>query len=72
MKQEYNSSRMSVVYSDIASVPVAFVLIFPLPNAELFNANTSSIFLSIFLLSILPTIFKVFVTKQMCEGRDNL
>ena len=61
LKQAHNFSSMSKVRSDIMSIPVASLVPFLLPNPDWPSPSTSSFFLSVLLLSMLPTIFAVWM-----------
>jgi hypothetical protein len=60
VKQAHNFSFISKVRSDILSIPVASLVSFPLLNPD-WSPSTSSFFLSVLLLSILPAIFSVWI-----------
>jgi hypothetical protein len=62
MKHAHTSSDMSKVRSDVLSIPVAFVVPFPLLNPNWSPPRTSPIFVSA-LLSILAIIFSVFAMR---------
>lgn len=61
LKQAHNFSSMSKVHSHILSIPVASLVSFPLLNPDWSSPSTSSFFLSVLLLSILPAIFGVWM-----------
>ena len=61
VKQAHNFSSMSKVRSDILSIPVASLVSFPLLNRDWTSPSTSSFSLSVLLLSIVPTIFAIWM-----------
>ena len=65
----HNSSSMSKVHSDIIlGIPVASPVPLPLLNPNWSSPSTSSIFLSVFLLSILATIFGICAMRLFVLG----